>query len=55
MKFVLTIDSDNDDNGPEMVAENLESVVAKLDDGVRSGSLRDRNGNTVGAWEMTES
>lgn len=55
MKFTLTIESDNEDNGPEMVAENLEHVVTKLDEGVTSGTLRDRNGNLVGSWGMSTS
>lgn len=55
MKFELKIESDNDDNGPEMVAESLERVVTLLDHGFTSGSLRDRNGNPVGRWEISES
>jgi hypothetical protein len=54
MKFTLKIESDNDDNGPEMVAECLEEVAALLDNGRTTGTLRDRNGNAVGSWNMEE-
>lgn len=55
MKFEFTIESDHDDNGPEMVADNLDRVAALVMDGTRDGTLRDGNGNRVGKWEMTES
>ncbi len=55
MKFEFTIESDNDDNGPEMVADNLDRVASRVMDGDREGTLRDGNGNPVGTWKMTES
>lgn len=55
MKFELKIDSDNDDNGPDMVIRKLEDVAERVLDGQRSGTLRDGNGNLVGSWGMSES
>ena len=53
MKFEMKIDSDNEDNGPEMVAAALEHVAARIDAGYTSGQIRDGNGNRVGEWEMS--
>ncbi len=56
MKFALTIESDNEDNGPDMVAFELARVAELISEGGwTSGTLRDRNGNAVGKWEMSES
>jgi len=54
MKFTLTIKSNNDDNGPEMVSAELVRVSELVLDAVASGMLRDVNGNHVGDWEMTD-
>lgn len=54
MKFNMKIESDNADNGPEMVAAALEYVVARIDAGYTGGLIRDANGNHVGDWEMKE-
>lgn len=54
MKFLLKIESDNEDNGPDMVASNLERVAEQLRNDFRTGLLMDGNGNRVGYWEIGE-
>ena len=62
MKFTLEIQLGNDamQNGAD-VAELLRKVAARIesnpfdsynDDGEFGGVLKDRNGNTVGKWEV---
>lgn len=55
MKFEMKIESDNEDNGPDMVAAALTRIAAGIEEGVTSGRVFDGNGNRVGDWEMSES
>jgi len=58
MKFVLKIDSyDNDamhDDPSVATSAILEEAIDKIDDGARSGSLSDANGNKVGSFEFLD-
>lgn len=45
MKFVLTIDSEND------ACQTREDLVDLLD--IYEGKIRDYNGNTVGKWSLS--
>jgi len=42
-----------EDNEEFEVAEILKNVVPMLEDGMRSGTLRDVNGNEVGEWSLS--
>lgn len=53
MKFDMKIESDNADNGPEMVSDVLEYVAGQVAEGFTGGVVRDGNGNAVGTWEMS--
>lgn len=55
--FTVKINTDNAayaDSPEYEIASNLEAIVEDLEFGFRSGSVRDRNGNTVGSWEIAE-
>ena len=54
--FKLQMDTDNaafgdDDKGPE-VARILREIAERIEDGDESGTCRDINGNTCGAWQF---
>lgn len=55
--FRLTIETDNaafaEDSATEEVARILEDAAKRLRDGVRTSTLRDSNGNTVGQFSLT--
>lgn len=54
--FTVKINTDNaayTDSPEYEIASNLEAIVEDLKFGFHSGSVRDRNGNTVGSWEIT--
>lgn len=54
--FTLTIITDNDDFQPDpgyTTALLLKRIAAELKDGQTFGSVRDGNGNRVGAWSLT--
>lgn len=43
-------DDDDDDAAPE-IARILRLVADSVSNGVKSGSIRDISGNTIGKWE----
>lgn len=57
MRFTLEIDSDNEDDSfgvaVREITSRLENVIAHLDAGYWTATIRDSNGNTVGKWELS--
>lgn len=56
MRLKIDIDSDNDAmQHREQAIDALRDIVRKLRLGIDSGRILDLNGNTVGAFSLTES
>ena len=51
MRFVISIETDNEAfESPAQLSALLREIAHRIDNGEAAGSLRDRNGNTVGAF-----
>jgi len=58
VEFTLKINLDNDEAataGPEVVLPDyLANVAARARNGYKTGMVRDGNGVTIGAWQISE-
>ena len=54
MKFTVDINLDNDAYHNQYIQheliDNLKEIIAKLEDAIDWGTIKDSNGNTVGKW-----